>query len=71
MVLDCCLFGPWKKVQRTKWSHGEIPLVQRVREAVKLADRVTKSHKRLADSYIGISAYVALLSVHKDDPLSR
>lgn len=42
----------------------------RVRDATKAGDKVTKAHKRLADSYIGVSAYVSLLSVGKDDPLA-
>ena len=43
----------------------------RVRDSTKLADKMTKAHKRLADSYIGVSAYIGLLSVGKNDPLSR
>ena len=31
---------------------------------------MTKSHKRLADSFIGVATYVALISVGKDDPLA-
>lgn len=42
----------------------------KVRDATKNGDRTTKSHKRLADSFIGIAAYISLLSIGKSDPLS-
>lgn len=41
-----------------------------VRDATKAGDKVTKTHKRLADSYIGVATYLNLLSVGKDDPTS-
>ena len=31
---------------------------------------MTKIHKRLADSLIGVATYMGLLSIGKDDPLS-
>lgn len=42
----------------------------KVRDATRQADKMTKSHKRLADSLIGVATYVALVSVGKDDPLA-
>ena len=42
----------------------------RVRDATRQGDRMTKAHKRLADSLIGVSAYVALLPIGSNDPLS-
>lgn len=42
----------------------------KVRDATRQADKMTKSHKRLADSFIGVATYVALISVGKDDPLA-
>ena len=50
------------------WFATSFPV--RAREATKQADRTTASHKRLADSLIGVATYVALLSIGKDDPLS-
>ena len=41
-----------------------------MRDATKAGDKVTKTHKRLADSYIGVATYLNLLSVGKDDPTS-
>ena len=46
-----------------------LPL-SRVRDAAKLGDKVTRAHKRLADSYIGVATYVSFLSIGKDDPMS-
>lgn len=31
---------------------------------------MTKSHKHVADSFIGVATYLGLLSIGKDDPLS-
>lgn len=31
---------------------------------------MTKAHKHVADSLIGVATYLALLSIGKDDPLS-
>lgn len=42
----------------------------KVRDATRQADRMTKSHKRLADSLIGVATYVSLLSVEKGDKLA-
>ena len=42
----------------------------RVRDCTRAADKMTKSNKRLADSYIGVATYIGLLSIGKDDPLS-
>lgn len=41
-----------------------------LKESTRSSDRMTKSHKRLADSLIGVATYLALLSIGKDDPLS-
>lgn len=40
-----------------------------LKETTKMSDKVTKSHKLLADSHIGVATYLALLSIGKDDPL--
>ena len=32
----------------------------RVRDATRQADKMTRSHKRLADSFIGVATYVSL-----------
>ena len=42
----------------------------RVRDATRQGDKMTKTHKRLADSFIGVATYVALLSAGPDDQLS-
>lgn len=31
---------------------------------------MTKAHKRVADTFIGVASYLALLPMTKDDPLS-
>ena len=41
-----------------------------MRETTKMADRVTKAHKKLADSYIGVGSYLALLPLTKNDPIA-
>lgn len=56
------------------WFEGEkkflVDYHGRVREATRSADKVTKSHKRLADSLIGVATFISLLSIGKSDPLS-
>lgn len=42
----------------------------RVKDATRGGDRVTKAHKKMADSLIGVATYVSLLSIGKSDPLS-
>ena len=42
----------------------------RVLQSTKAADRMTKAHKRVADTFIGVASYLALLPMTKDDPLS-
>lgn len=42
----------------------------RLKESTKASDKVTRSHKRVADSLIGVATYLGLLSIGKDDPLS-
>ena len=36
--------------------------VCRVRDATRQADKMTRSHKRIADSLIGVATYVSLLT---------
>jgi sorting nexin-5/6/32 len=41
-----------------------------VNQTTRFADKVTKTHKRLADAYIGVAAYTYLLPVAQKDPLA-
>ena len=41
-----------------------------LKDSTKACDRVTKAHKRTADSLIGVATYMGLLSIGKEDPLS-
>lgn len=41
-----------------------------VRDAAKSSERASTIHKRLADSYIGVAAYIALLPLSRNDPIS-
>ena len=40
------------------------------RDAAKSSEKASSVHKRLADSYIGVAAYVALLPLSRNDPIS-
>jgi sorting nexin-5/6/32 len=41
-----------------------------LKDSTRACDKVTRSHKHVADSLIGVATYLALLSIGKDDPLS-
>lgn len=42
----------------------------RVRETTRMSDRMTRAHKKLADSFIGVSSYLSLLPLTKNDPIA-
>ena len=50
-------------------SSNLLVLMFRVKEATRNADRMTKCHKRMADTFIGIATYMSLLNMGKKDPL--
>lgn len=56
------------------WFEGEKKFLTdyhtALKESTRASDKVTKIHKRLADSLIGVATYMGLLSIGKDDPLS-
>ena len=47
-----------------------VSLLSRVRETTRLSDKMTRAHKKLADSFIGVGSYLSLLPQTKNDPIA-
>ena len=46
-------------------------LPKSLRNSIKTADKMTSSHRELADSFIGVSEYLKLLPIDSNDSVSR
>ena len=46
-----------------------LTIAHSLKESTKSGDKVTRAHKHMADSMIGVATYLALLPIGKEDPL--
>ena len=49
-------------------SHAHLPILCRLSETISATNRMTRAHKRVADSYIAVAGGVADLGLGPDDP---